>query len=101
MSISASTSLSDATVSSFTEGAGGVYTATLTPGSTGGDLSVTAIISNGSNSASITSANIVVKKSGGGGGGCTVGDGQSTDWSLMLLLLAGLMLMFRRRFLIQ
>ena len=101
MSISASTSLSDATVSSFTEGAGGVYTATLTPGSTGGDLSVTAIISNGSNSVSITSANIVVKKSGGGGGGCTVGDGQSTDWSLMLLLLAGLMLMFRRRFLIQ
>ena len=97
MSVSASTSLSDATVSSFTEGAGGVYTATLTPGSTGGDLTVTATISNGSDSASITSANIVVKKSGGGGG-CTVGDGQTTDWSLTLLLLAGLMLLFRRRF---
>jgi len=32
------------------------------------------------------------------GGGCSVGDGQSSDLSLVLLMLAGLLLLMRRRF---
>ena len=96
MSVTGTASLSDATVGSFTESGEGVYTATLTPGSTGGELTVTATISDGTDSASITSTAITVKKKSGGG--CTVGDGQSTDSSLILLLLASLMLFARRRF---
>ena len=96
MSVTATASLSDASVDNFTEDGEGVYTATLTPGSTGGELTVTATISNGSDSASITSSAVTVKKKSGGG--CTVGDGQSTDSSLILLLLASLMLFLRRRF---
>ena len=96
MSVTATASLSDVTVGSFTEDGEGVYIATLTPGSTGGELTVTATISNGTDSASITSTAITVKKKSGGG--CTVGDGQSTDSSLILLLLASLMLFARRRF---
>ena len=96
MSVTATASLSDASVDSFTEDGEGVYTATLTPGSTGGELTVTATISNGTDSASITSSAVTVKKKSGGG--CTVGDGQSTDSSLILLLLASLMLFLRRRF---
>ena len=41
MTVSASASLSDATVVVW-KSAGGVYTATLTPGKTGGELTVTA-----------------------------------------------------------
>jgi len=96
MSVTATASLSDVTVGSFPEDGEGVYIATLTPGSTGGELTVTATISNGTDSASITSTAITVKKKSGGG--CTVGDGQSTDSSLILLLLASLMLFARRRF---
>jgi len=96
MSVTGTASLSDATVGSFTESGEGVYTATLTPGSTGGELTVTATISDGTDSVSITSTAITVKKKSGGG--CTVGDGQSTDSSLILLLLASLMLFARRRF---
>ena len=96
MSVTATASLSDASVDGFTESGEGVYTATLTPGSSGGELTVTATISNGTDSASITSTAITVKKKSGGG--CTVGDGQSTDSSLILLLLASLMLFARRRF---
>jgi hypothetical protein len=73
MSVTATASLSDASVDNFTEDGEGVYTATLTPGSTGGELTVTATISNGSDSASITSSAVTVKKKSGGG--CTVGDG--------------------------
>ena len=96
MSVTATASLSDASVGSFTESGEGVYTATLTPGSSGGELTVTATISNGTDSASITSTAITVKKKSGGG--CTVGDGQSTDSSLILLLLASLLLFLRRRY---
>ena len=96
MSVTATASLSDASVDGFTESGEGVYTATLTPGSSGGELTVTATISNGTDSASITSTAITVKKKSGGG--CTVGDGQSTDSSLILLLLASLLLFLRRRY---
>jgi hypothetical protein len=94
MSVTSSASLSDATVSEFVESAGGVYTATLTPGSTGGELTVTATISNGSDSVSITSAIVTIKKSGGG---CTVGGPGSSDYSMIMLLLAGLLYLVRRR----
>ena len=95
MTVTASSSLSDVTLSTFVESPGGVYTSTLTPGSTGGDVVVTATISNGTDSVSISSSTVVITKSGGGG--CTVGDGQSSDWSLILLMAAALMLMMRRR----
>jgi hypothetical protein len=95
MTVTATASLTDSTVGTFSEGAGGVYTATLTPGKSGGDLTVTATISDGTDSTSVTSASIVIKKKSGGG--CTVGTGQ-TDLSLILLMLAGLLLLMRRRF---
>ena len=95
MTITATASLADATISSFTEAGAGVYNATLTPGTGGGDLTITATISDGTDSTSITSSVVIVKKSGGGG--CTVGTGQ-TDLSLILLMLAGLLLVMRRRF---
>jgi hypothetical protein len=102
MTVTGSVSLTDATIGSFTEGGGGVYTATVTPGNTGGDLTVTATISDGTDSASITSTTVtVIKKSSSKWyklGGCAVGDGQSSDSSLILLMLIGLMLMIRRRF---
>jgi hypothetical protein len=102
MTVTATASLADASIGSFTEGSGGVYTATLTPGSTGGELTVTATISDGTDSASITSSSVTVIKSSSDKwykvGGCSVGDGQSSDSSLILLLLAGLLLVGRRRF---
>ena len=94
MTVSASASLSDATVGDFTESAGGVYTATLTPGKTGGELTVTATISDGSDSISITSAVVTIKKSGGG---CTVGGSGSSDSSMIILLLAGMLYLLRRK----
>ena len=94
MTVSASASLSDATVGDFTESAGGVYTATLTPGKTGGELTVTATISDGSDSVSITSAVVTIKKSGGG---CTVGGSGSSDSSMIIMLLAGMLYLFRRK----
>ncbi len=94
MTVSASASLSDATVGDFTESAGGVYTATLTPGKTGGELTVTATISDGSDSVSITSAVVTIKKSGGG---CTVGGSGSSDSSMILMLLAGMLYLVRRK----
>ena len=94
MTVSASASLSDATVGGFTESAGGVYTATLTPGKTGGELTVTATISDGSDSISITSAVVTIKKSGGG---CTVGGSGSSDSSMIILLLAGMLYLLRRK----
>ena len=96
MTVSASASLSDAAVG-FTESAGGVYTATLTPGKTGGELtSPTATISDGSDSISITSAVVTIKKSGGG---CTVGGSGSSDSSMIILLLAGMLYLLRRKLL--
>ena len=94
MTVSASASLSDATVGGFTESAGGVYTATLTPGKTGGELTVTATISDGNDSISITSAVVTIKKSGGG---CTVGGSGSSDSSMIILLLAGMLYLLRRK----
>ena len=94
MTVSASASLSDATVGDFTESAGGVYTATLTPGKTGGELTVTATISDGSDSVSITSAVVTIKKSGGG---CTVGGSGSSDSSMIIMLLAGMLYLVRRK----
>ncbi len=94
MTVSASASLSDATVGDFTASAGGVYTATLTPGKTGGELTVTATISDGSDSVSITSAVVTIKKSGGG---CTVGGSGSSDSSMVIMLLAGMLYLFRRK----
>ena len=78
----------------FTESAGGVYTATLTPGKTGGELTVTATISDGNDSISITSAVVTIKKSGGG---CTVGGSGSSDSSMIILLLAGMLYLLRRK----
>ena len=102
MTVTAAASLADASIGSFTEGSGGVYTATLTPGSTGGELTVTATINDGTDSVSITSSSVTVIKSSSDKwykvGGCSVGDGQSPDSSLILLLLAGLLLVGRRRF---
>ena len=95
MTITATASLADSTIGSFTDAGAGVYNATLTPGKEGGDLTITATISDGTDSTSITSSVVIVKKSGGGG--CTVGTGQ-TDLSLILLMLAGLLLLMRRRF---
>ena len=102
MTVTATASLADASISSFTEGSGGVYTATLNPGTAGGDLTVTATISDGTDSASITSSSVtVIKKSSSKWykiGGCTVGDGQTSDSTFVLLMLIGLMLIARRRF---
>ena len=95
MTITATASLADSTIGSFTDAGAGVYNATLTPGKEGGDLTITATISDGTDSTSVTSSVVIVKKSGGGG--CTVGTGQ-TDLSLVLLMLAGLLLLMRRRF---
>tara|TARA_B110000977_G_scaffold15454_1_gene18951 strand:- start:877 stop:3339 length:2463 start_codon:yes stop_codon:yes gene_type:complete len=95
MTITATASLADSTISSFIDVGAGVYSATLTPGKEGGDLTITATISDATDSISITSSVVTVKKSGGGG--CTVGTGQ-TDLSLILLMLAGLLLLMRRRF---
>jgi hypothetical protein len=102
MTVTATASLADASISSFTEGSGGVYTATLNPGTAGGDLTVTATISDGTDSASISSSTVtVIKKSSSKWykiGGCTVGDGQTSDSTFVLLMLIGLMLIARRRF---
>ena len=109
MTVTATSTISDALVSSFTEQGEGVYTATLTPGNTGGSLTVTATISDGVDSTDVTSAGLTINKSSGGGGltinkssgggGCTVAVNQSPDMSLLLIMFIGLALFFRRRLL--
>jgi len=98
MTVTATSTISDALVSSFTEQGEGVYTATLTPGNTGGSLSVTATISDGADSTDVTSGALMINKSSGGGG-CTVAVNQSPDMSLLLIMFIGLALFFRRRLL--
>jgi hypothetical protein len=94
MTVTAVAGPSGSTISSFSEDGEGVYTATLTPGNSRGNLAITASIFDGTDYAYISTGIVVVKKSGGGG--CTVGESQS-DLSLILLMLAALMLMARRR----
>ena len=98
MTVTATSTISDASVSSFTDQGEGVYTATLTPGNTGGSLTVTATISDGADSTTVTSAALTINKSSGGGG-CTVAVNQSPDMSLLLIMFIGLALFFRRRLL--
>ena len=95
MSVTAQVSVEGASIGSFTEQSGGIYTATLTAGKTGGTATVTATISDGDSSISITSSSIELKKSGGGG--CTVGNNSSPDAGLVLLLLLLLAHGMRRR----
>ncbi|UVW36299.1 hypothetical protein NYF23_06745 [SAR92 clade bacterium H455] len=98
MTVTATASVADVTVGSFTDQGEGVYTATLTPGNTGGSVKVTATISDGVDSTTVTSAALTINKSSGGGG-CTVAVNQSPDMSLLLVMFIGLALFFRRRLL--
>jgi hypothetical protein len=95
MSVTAEASVEGASIGSFTEQSGGIYTATLTAGKTGGTATVTATISDGDSSISVTSSSIELKKSSGGG--CTVGNNTSPDAGLVLILLLLLAHGMRRR----
>jgi hypothetical protein len=95
MTVSATVSAEGSTVGSFTEQGVGVYTATLTTGKTGGTASVTATISDGIDSISVTSGPLELTKSGGGG--CTVGVNTSPDYGLVLILMIVALLSVRRR----
>lgn len=97
MTVTAQASVEGATIGTFTEQSGGVYTATLTSGKTGGTATVTATISDGDASVQLTSSSIELKKSSGGGGGCTVGNNTSPDAGLVLILLILLAQGIRRR----
>ena len=61
-------------------------------------VTVTAMISDGTDSTTVTSAALTINKSSGGGG-CTVAVNQSPDMSLLLIMFIGLALFFRRRLL--
>ena len=98
MTVTATASVADVSVGSFTAQGEGVYTATITPGNTGGSVTVTAMISDGTDSTTVTSAALTINKSSGGGG-CTVAVNQSPDMSLLLIMFIGLALFFRRRLL--
>ena len=95
MTVTAQASVEGATIGTFTEQSGGVYTATLTSGKTGGTATVTATISDGDASVQLTSSSIELKKSSGGG--CTVGNNTSPDAGLVLILLILLAQGMRRR----
>ena len=95
MTVTANASVADVVIGAFSDQGDGTYVATLTTGKTGGTLTVSVDISNGSDSVTVTSAAVDLKKSGGGG--CTVGVNTSTDTSLILLLLIALCLQLRRR----
>ena len=99
MTVTATATVADVSIGSFTAQGEGVYTATLTPGNTGGSVTVTATISDGTDSTTVTSAALTINKSSGGGGGCTVAVNQSPDMSLLLIMFIGLVLLFRRRLL--
>ena len=103
MLVSASTGISGVVISDFAYQGDGIYTAQLTAGTTAANGPVSVTIDNGKVSVVVKSNRLVVKvpfiaSSGSGGSGCSVGDGQSSDSSLILLLLAGLLLVGRRRF---
>ena len=95
MTVTANASVADVVIGAFSDQGDGTYVATLTTGKTGGTLTVSVDISNGSDSVTVTSAAVDLKKSGGGG--CTVGVNTSPDTSLILLLLIALCLQLRRR----
>ena len=99
MLVSASSAIPGVVVSDFAYQGDGVYTAELTAGSVAGSGPVSVVIDNGKVSVVVNSNRLVVNApvaATSGGGGCTVGTGQ-TDLSLILLMLAALMLMARRR----
>ena len=97
MVVTAQSSIGDVTIGAFTEQAGGVYTATLTSGRSGGAATMSASISDGDSSVSITSSPIQLKKPESGGGGCTVGNNTSPDAGVVLMLLLLLAQGMRRR----
>jgi MYXO-CTERM domain-containing protein len=88
-------------VSAFTEQGDGVYTATVTAGTSIGGGPVTVTITNGQDSVSINSGQIQIraaeKPRSSGGGGCAVAADGSSDSSLVLVLMLLGMLMLRRR----
>jgi MYXO-CTERM domain-containing protein len=88
-------------VSAFTEQGDGVYTATVTAGTSIGAGPVTVTITNGQDSVSINSGQIQIraaeKPRSSGGGGCAVATDGSSDSSLVLVLMLLGMLMLRRR----
>ena len=102
MLVSASSAIPGVVIGDFAYQGDGVYTAELTAGNIAGSGPVSVVIDNGKVSVVIESNRLVVKAptvaTSGSGGGCSVGDGQSADSSLILLLLAGLLLFARRRF---
>jgi len=101
MLVSATTGMSGVVVSDFAYQGDGIYTAQLTAGTTAANGPVSVTIDNGKVSVVVESNRLVLKApviaSTGSGGGCSVGDGQSSDSSLILLMLAGLLLVARRR----
>ena len=102
MLVSASSAIPGVVIGDFAYQGDGVYTAELTAGNIAGSGPVSVVIDNGKVSVVVESSRLVVKAptvaTSGSGGGCAVGDGQSADSSLILLLLAGLLLIARRRF---
>ncbi|MFM1571225.1 MAG: Ig-like domain-containing protein, partial [Porticoccaceae bacterium] len=101
MLVSASTAIPGVMVSDFAYQGDGVYTAELTAGSVAGSGPVSVVIDNGKISVVVKSNRLFVNAPESlprSGGGCSVGDGQSSDSSLILLMLAGLLLLIRRRF---
>jgi MYXO-CTERM domain-containing protein len=101
MLVSASSAIPGVMVSDFAYQGDGVYTAELTAGSVAGSGPVSVVIDNGKVSVVVKSNRLVVNAPEAlprSGGGCSVGDGQSSDLSLVLLMLAGLLLLMRRRF---
>ena len=101
MLVSASSAIPGVMVSDFAYQGDGVYTAELTAGSAAGSGPVSVIIDNGKVSVVVRSNRLVINAPEvtlGSGGGCSVGNGKSSDSSLILLLLAGLLLVGRRRF---
>ena len=100
MLVSASSAIPGVMVSDFAYQGDGVYTAELTAGSVAGSGPVSVVIDNGKVSVVVKSNRLVVNAPEAlprSGGGCSVGDGQSSDLSLVLLMLAGLLLLMRRR----
>ena len=99
MSVSGSFGLGS--VSAFTEQGDGVYTATVTAGTSIGSGPVTVTITNGQDSVSINSGQLQIraaeKPRSSGGGGCAVATDGSSDSSLVLVLMLLGMLMLRRR----
>ena len=106
MLVAASVGISGTTIGDFVDEGFGVYTATLTAGSTAGSAAVVAVIDSGEVNISISSATVTLNAvaviipppaPSSGGGGCTVAADGSNDASLLLLLMMAGMLLARRR----